>query len=42
MTDGKLTQQRITTLALVDAINENDMHEFEELCKEVVSEVADG
>lgn len=27
---------------LVDAIHENDMHEFEELCKEIINEVADG
>jgi hypothetical protein len=26
---------------LIDAINENDMHEFEELCKEIVNETAE-
>lgn len=41
LTDAKLALQKVSTLHLIDAIQENDMHKFEEICKEIVNEVAE-
>lgn len=40
-TDAKLAQQTIKMVALHDAITDGDMNGFEEICKEIVNEVAE-
>lgn len=40
-TDAKLAQQTIKMVALHDAITDGDMHGFEDICKEIINEVAE-